>query len=521
MNDVEVGRTKLMARTWLVRPKATSFQGVMCIVFAVVMLMPGSARARTYKPALKAELPSTAQVVEQEREQSAGDEQDLEQEKSDRWQEKQEREQEKRDREQEERDREQEKRDREQEKRDREQERRDRNSELYDNGREALDEDDFNKAESKFAELAALNGTQTDAALYWKAYAQNRLGKRDSALATIADLKHRFPQSRWLRDAGALEIDVRQRAGQPAHPESQSDDDLKMLAIQGLMNSDPERAMPLLEKVLNGSGTPREKSKALFVIAESGSPQAQTILVRVAKGQSNPDLQRKAIEYLGIFGGGVRGGVQGGVQGGVEGGGAGGAGAGGNRGSVLAEIYAASNDESVKRTILRSYMVSGDKADLFAAAKSEKEIALRREAIRELGLVHGVDELQQLYQKESSTEVKREILQAFFLAGDSNRLMEAAKSEKDPEVRRAAVRNLGLISSSDSAKALQSIYSKETDRDVRKEVLNAYFIQSNAAGLVTIARGEKDPELKKEAVSKLALMHDKAATDYLMEILQK
>jgi len=38
---------------------------------------------------------------------------------------------------------------------------------------------------------------------------------------------------------------------------------------------------------------------------------------------------------------------------------------------------------------------------------------------------------------------------------------------------------------------------------------------------VTIARGEKDPELKKEAVTKLALMHDKAATDYLMEILQK
>jgi HEAT repeat protein len=287
------------------------------------------------------------------------------------------------------------------------------------------------------------------------------------------------------------------------------------------MNSDPERAMPLLEKVLNGSGTPREKSKALFVIAQSGSPQAQTILVRVAKGQSNPDLQRKAIEYLGMFGGGVRGGAEGGVEGGVTGGVTGGVGAGGHRGSVLAEIYAASNDESVKRTILRSYMVSGDKADLFAAAKSEKEVTLRREAIRQLGLVHGVDELQQLYQKESSPEVKREILQAFFLAGESNRLMEAAKSEKDPEVRRAAVRNLGLINSSDSAKALQSIYSNETDRDVRKEVLNAYFIQANAAGLVNIARGEKDPELKKEAVSKLALMHDKAATDYLMEILQK
>jgi hypothetical protein len=413
-------------------------------------------------------------------------------------QDRQDREQEKRDREQEKRDREQERRDREQEKRDREQEAREHGSELYDEGREALDEDHYDRAASKFAELAAQGGPQTDAALYWKAYAENRQGKRDTALATLADLKQRFPRSRWLRDAGALEIEVRQRTGQPSHPETQGDDELKMLAIQGLMNSDPERAMPLLEKVLSGTGTPREKSKALFVIAQSGSPQAQAILVRIAKGNSNPELQRKAIEYLGMFGGsrGVRGGV-------------------------LNEIYASSTDESIKRTILKSYMISGDKEDLFAAAKAEKEVTLRREAIRQLGLVHGVDELQQLYQKEPSTEVKREILQAFFLAGDSHRLVEAASSEKDPELRRAAVRNLGLINAADSTRALQTIYAKETDRDVRREVLNAYFIQGNASGLVAIARGEKDPELKKEAVSKLALMHNKEATDYLMEILQK
>jgi HEAT repeat protein len=166
-------------------------------------------------------------------------------------------------------------------------------------------------------------------------------------------------------------------------------------------------------------------------------------------------------------------------------------------------------------------MISGDKEDLFAAAKSENDESLRREAIRQLGLVHGVAELQQLYQKEGSTDVKREILQAFFLAGDSKRLEAAASSEKDPELRRAAVRNMGLINSLDSAKALQIIYAKETDREVRAEVLNAYFIQGNATGLVAIARGEKDPELKKQAVSKLALMHNKEATDYLMEILQK
>ena len=399
-------------------------------------------------------------------------------------------------REQERRDREQEKRDREEEARDRAQEKADRLQELYEDGREALDEDRYDQAQAKFKQLADLNGPQTDAALYWKAYAENKLGKRDVALATIADLKKRFPQSRWQKDANVLELEVKQSSGQSVKPGDQSDEELKMLAIQGLMNSDPERALPLLEKVLNGSASPREKSKALFVIAQSGSPQAREILGRIARGQSNPDLQRKAVEYLGLFGGA-------------------------QSKQTLAEVYASGADASVQHAILRSYMIGGDREHLFAAAKGEKDESLRREAIRQLGLVHGTSELEQLYQAETSSDVRREILQAFFLAGDAQKLVQAAQSEKDPEVRRAAIRNLGLIHSDDSAKALQTIYSKESDRGLRGEVLNAYFLQGNAAAIVAIARSEKDPELKKTAVSKLSLMHSKEATDYLMELLQK
>jgi HEAT repeat protein len=404
--------------------------------------------------------------------------------------------QEQRDREQEKRDREQEQRDREQERRDRDQERVDRLEELYDGGREALDDEKYEQARDKFAALAKANGPLTDAALYWQAYADHRLGQRQAALAAIADLKARFPQSRWQRDAGALEIEVRQGTGQPSRPESQGDDELKMLAIQGLMNSDPERAMPLLEKVLQGAASPKEKSRAMFVLAQSGSPQGREIIGRIARGQGNPELQKKAVEYLAIFGGP-------------------------EARKTMAEIYASSTDTSLKRSILRSYMSGGDKERLFAAAKSEKDPALRREAIRQLGLVHGEQELEQLYQTETSPEIRREILQAFFLAGDVTKMLEAAKSEKDPELRRAAVRNLGLVRSDESGKALATIYANETDRGIREEVLNAYFLQGNASAIVAIARAEKDPGLTKKAVEKLALMHSKEASDYMMEILQK
>ena len=387
-------------------------------------------------------------------------------------------------------------RDREREKLEREQERSQRLEELYDEGREALDEGQYDQALKRFTELAQMNGPQTDAALYWKAYAENKRGKRDAALATIADLNKRFPQSRWQKDASALAIEARQNSGQTSNPDAQSDEELKLLAIQGIMNSNPERGIPLLEKVLNGSTSPREKSQALFVLAQSGEPKAMDVVARVAQGQSNPELQRKAVEYLGTFGGK-------------------------ESEKLLGQVYASSNDPRIKRAVLQSYMIAGDTQSLFNAAKNEKNDDLKREAIRQLGLVGGETQLEQLYQTETSIEVRREILQSFFLAGDSKRIVQAALNEKNPELRRAAINNLGLMGDADASNALASIYAKETDRSLKEEVLNAYFLEGNAAALVSIARAEKDPGLKKKAVEKLALMDDKAATDYLMEILQK
>ena len=391
---------------------------------------------------------------------------------------------------------------------------------MYDDGREALDEDRYDEAAAKFNELAGMNGPQTDAALYWKAYAENRLGKRDTALTTIAELKTKYAQSRWKKDAEALEIEVRQSSGQKPNPEGESDKDLKILALQALLNSDPERAMPIVEKVLNGSSSPKDKAKVLFLVAQTGSPQGMEVLARIARGQSNPELQRKAVEYLGMFGG-VSGGVEGGVEGGIKGGVNGPKRRGASSGQLLAEVYASSADESVKRAVLRSYMMSGDRESLFAAAKSEKNEGLKREAIRQLGLTGGLSELQQLYQAEPSTELRREILQGFFLGGDSQKLVQVAQGEKDPELRRTAIRTLGLMGGVEASKALQDIYAKETDRSLKEEVLNAYFLQGNAKALVAIARNEKDPGLKKRAVEKLSLMGSKEGNDYLMELLQK
>jgi hypothetical protein len=47
------------------------------------------------------------------------------------------------------------------------------------------------------------------------------------------------------------------------------------------------------------------------------------------------------------------------------------------------------------------------------------------------------------------------------------------------------------------------------------------FVAGDAHDLVALARSEKDPAAKKNIVSKLAVMRNKEATDYMLELLNK
>ena len=251
------------------------------------------------------------------------------------------------------------------------------------------------------------------------------------------------------------------------------------MALRGIMQSDPEQALPVIEKMLTGTNSPKVKDRALFVLSQSHSARAREIIAGVAKGNANPDLQLRAIRYIGIMGGPD------------------------NR-QILSDVYKSSNDPAVKRSILRSFMTAGDKDRLFAAARTETDPSLRGEAIRQLGVMHASSELAQLYTSEATVEQKKIILQSMFVGGDSDKLIELAKNEKDPELRKTAIRNLGLMKRAGTSEALTAIYASDASPDVKKAVINALFLQSNATGLIALARAEKNVELKKEIVSKLS-----------------
>lgn len=371
-----------------------------------------------------------------------------------------------------------------------------RDHEQYERGTAAIEAESWNEAIAAFEGAASGTSRRRDAALYWKAYAQSKAGRRPEALATLQDLRRLFPKSRWLRQAQALELEVRQSGGQTPNPESQGDEDLKLMALNGLLNMDAERAVPMLEKFLAGQASPKLRERALFVLCQSSSPRAREIVVKIARGGDSPDLQRKALEYLGLFGG-------------TE-----------SR-HLLGEIYSSSADVEVKKAILRSFMIRGEKGPVLTAAKGETNPELRREAIQQLGVLGAHDELWALYQSETSSALKREIVNALFVGGSTDRLLELARSEKDPQLRGEAIKHLGLVGEDKTGSFLLSLYGSEKDPEVRRQVLQGLFLQGNAAALIEIARSEKDPKLRRDAVGHLSHMDSKQATEFMLEILNK
>lgn len=370
-----------------------------------------------------------------------------------------------------------------------------REQELYEEGQDALEDARWSEAVERFQAIVAEAGARVDAALYWKAYALDKAGDRAEALSAIMELTRGYPASRWLGDAKALEIQVRQNAGQPVRPESEADEELKLLALQALQHRDPSQAVPMLKGIIDGPQSLKLKERALFVLAQSRSPEARQLLVDVARGGSNPDLQRRAIDYLGVHGNAD------------------------NR-ALLGEIYGASSDIAVKRRILRAFMVSGDRQRVLAAATGEEAPELRAEAVHLLGAMGGHEELWQLYQKESVVDVKKQILRAMFVGGNAARLIELASTEQNPELKLTAVRNLGIMGSSRTGEALVAIYGREEDPEIKRAAVQALFVQGNAEALVALARKEVDPEMKREIVRKLSLMDSQVALDYLLELLK-
>ncbi|HEU5403819.1 MAG TPA: HEAT repeat domain-containing protein, partial [Terriglobales bacterium] len=278
---------------------------------------------------------------------------------------------------------------------------------------------------------------------------------------------------------------------------AESDDDYKLLALNSIMDSDPDRAIPIVEGMLNKpTNSPRLKERALFVLAQSDSPKAQQVIAGIARGQHGPQLQVKAIEYLGVQSSPANM-------------------------RLLGEIYSSAQETSVKRAVLNAYMVGDNQAGVLAAAQHEANPDVKRSAIQLLGAMDAKKELAQLW-SGADVDSKRAILDACVAADYSEFLGQVAKNASEPvELRRAALQRLGAVGGKETAPTLVQIYRSESNPEMKNAALDGLFVEDDAKDLIALARAETDPQMRKRIVEKLAVMNSKDAKDYMLEILSK
>ena len=253
----------------------------------------------------------------------------------------------------------------------------------YTAGTRAMDEHRWPDAVTAFDKVISEKGARVDAALYWKAYSLNKLGKTPLAIATCEQLHSQFGGSTWNKDCDAISMDsdkvkvkmdkvhpyvkvapygVYVDGGDNGVPRG-SDEDLKILALNSLLNRDPTAAIPLLRGILSGNQPQNVKKHALFVLAQSKSPEAESILHDAALGKLDPQLQAEAIRSMAVF-------------------------QGKRANDTLAEVYRTTTDVKIKKTIISAMFITRDAPLMVEMAKSEKDLELKRAIVSQLALMN-------------------------------------------------------------------------------------------------------------------------------------
>jgi len=203
----------------------------------------------------------------------------------------------------------------------------------------------------------------------------------------------------------------------PPAPPGLSETDLRIQALGTLIHTDAERVIPILEDIVLKVHDVDEARRALFVLAQSGRPEARSMVVRVAREGSEP-IRLAAVPMLARFGGD-------------------------EADKDLLVVYK-DGTLPVKRQVVRTLGSSGGAGALVQIVRTERDSSLRNSAIIMLGRAGGRDELRSIY-GTATPDMKEALVTALFNASADEALIGIARSDPSESVRKLAIDRLRLL----------------------------------------------------------------------------
>jgi hypothetical protein len=212
-----------------------------------------------------------------------------------------------------------------------------------------------------------------------------------------------------------------------------ADDDLRVLALGGLLRSEPQKVVPMLGQIALESENPNSAISAVFVLASSSLPEARAAVVKVARQAASEPVQVAAIRDLGRFGGP-------------------------EVSKDLMSVYVTAQP-LVKAQIVKSLGERSEKVALVSIVSSEKDVRIRSRAFTSLGEAGGAAQLAAMYRTASAAD-KRAIIGGLGLARADAELIRIAQIERTPAgatFRNDALEQLRLLGTPKAVDYLQKI----------------------------------------------------------------
>jgi HEAT repeat protein len=270
-------------------------------------------------------------------------------------------------------------------------------------------------------------------------------------------------------------------------------DSLKMSALEALISAPPERALPIVTKVLSGDSSPALKERALFILSQIDLPEAQNQLVETAR-TGDTRLRLEAIRMIGI---------------------------GGNPQALaaLGDLYA-NGDRNTREAVLEAYLIAGDEQAVYQIALNSQDPQDFENAVQMLGAMGATRELRELRDRPGSPGSGEALINAYAVAGDVESLTAMATDSSDPERQVQAIHGLGIAGGSEVSNVLRNIYNGSDVEDVKEAALQGLLIAGDDQAVLQLFRASDDAREKKKLLETLVMMDSDAVWDIIDSTLE-
>ena len=361
------------------------------------------------------------------------------------------------------------------------------------------------KAAAKLLEPVASKGSGST-----MQYTENRRGgANDTDFAALYQRVNGALAQRGDREAAAKIQKAAETGGATC---DQDDIRIRSEALNALSQMDPERANPILRRVLEKKDecSASLRRNAVFMLGRRGDPESATLLMTVAKSDPDVGVRGEAISFL--------------------------ARTPGDAGlNALEEMLRTESDERIQRAVVRA-LTSSDNQKARASMRAlidrkDAPIALRVEAVNSFNSDRATTDdaayLRNLYSKADNDRLKEAIIGAVSRMGGAENdqfVFNIARNTNEPSQLRAMALSRYFRSSTGSVADLSKLYDSADSYNLRSQIINVLANRKETEAtdkLIDIVKNSTVLQLRTQAINALQRKNDPRSIQLLTDILDR